>query len=205
MSQWLDSAQYVEPQDALVFFQYRCSHFTLCCTSICIQPALQSNETTLMSNITSLALIEESTATPFPLLCHHGSSLSEDTPHTDLHRVVKVTIWVTAQADAERASLYSHQEKKQYQTPSRLHTVKTPTLKLHTRLYTHRVTSTQNKQSFKKLWLRKWPKTLQRNRTNFFNLSRADCSFASHSLATLWDAKTNSRDLHQHWLSAKIQ
>lgn len=61
-------------------FQYRCSHFTLCCTSICIQPTLQSSETTLMSNITSLALIEESTATPFPLLCHHGSSLSEDTP-----------------------------------------------------------------------------------------------------------------------------
>lgn len=34
------------------------------------------------------------------------------TPPTDLHRVVKVTIWVTAQVETERASLYSHQEKK---------------------------------------------------------------------------------------------
>lgn len=127
-------------------------------------------------------------------------------PPTDLHRVVKVTIWVTAQVETERASLYSHQEKKQYQTPSRLHTVKTPTLKLHTQLYTQRVTSTQNKQSFKKLWLCKWSKTPQRKpRTKIINLSRADCSFASHSLATLWDAKTNSLDLHQQWLSAKIQ
>lgn len=205
MSQWLDSVQYVEPQDALVFFQYRCSHFTLCCTSICIQPTLQSSETTLMSNITSLALIEESTATPFPLLCHHGSSLSEDTPHTDLHRVVKVTIWVTAQVETEREHLFIHTKKR---NNIRLHpdcTLWRPPLSNYTRLYTQRVTSTQNKQSFKKLWLRKWPKTLQRNRTKIFNLSRADCSFASHSLATLWDAKTNSLDLHQHWLSAKIQ
>lgn len=88
-------------------FQYRCSHFTLCCTSICIQPTLQSSETTLMSNITSLALIEESTATPFPLLCHHGSSLSEDTPHWPSQGCQGYNLSHSTGGDGESISLFT--------------------------------------------------------------------------------------------------
>lgn len=186
-------------------FEYRCSHFTLCCTRTCIQTTQQSTETTLMSNITSLAFIEESIATPFPLLCHHGSSLSEDTPHWPSQGCQGYNLSHSTGGDGESISLFTPRKENNI----RLHpdcTLWRPPPSDYTHNYIHRVTSTQNKQSFKKLWLCKWPKTPQRKpRTKIINLSRADCSFASHSLATLWDAKTNSLDLHQQRLSAKVQ